>query len=185
MRQPHNLVNIVDCAHGVGSPPDGHHAGVAANLRREVEHVKGAIARLDVGRAHLHPALLQAYPGRDIRVMIQAAHQQLVPALQLSAQGATQGKGQRRHVGAEDHLVGCAIEEVRHRGARIGNHPIGALAGEECTPGVRVACGEVIGNRVNHALRHLGTARSIEERGRLAVHRPMQRRKLLTHPGQI
>ena len=117
MRQPHNLLHIVDGAHGVGRPADSHHASVAANFRRQVKHIEGAIARLDVGRAHLEPALLQAHPGRDIRVVIEAAHQQLIAALQLAAKRSTQRKSQRRHVGAEDHFVACAIEEVCHRGA--------------------------------------------------------------------
>ncbi len=182
VRQSHNFLHIVDGAHRVGSPSHRYHASIAANLRRQVEHIKGAIARLDVGGANLYTALFQAHPRRDIGVVVQTAHQQLVPALQVSAQGTTQSEGQGGHVGAENDFIGRAVEEVSHGGARIGNHLIGALAGDEGPAGIRVVRRQVIGYRVNHALRDLSTAWSVEEDGRLAVDLLMQRRKLLTHP---
>ncbi len=114
--------------------------------------------------------------------MVEAGDQQLVAALQFAANGAAQREGQRGHVGAEDHLVGRAIEEVGHRGARVGDHLVGALAGDERPAGVRVDSRQVIGDSVDHALRHLGTAGRVEENSRLAVHRLLQRRKLLPHP---
>ncbi len=185
MRQPHNFLNIVDGANGVGRPSHRYHAGVAANFRREVKHIKRAIGWLDVSGANLHPTLLEANPGRNICVVIEATHQQLVPALQLPTQGATQGEGQRRHVGAEDHFIACAVEEVRHGGTRIGNHLISALTGDERPAGVCIVPGKIIGDRVNHALRDLRAARGIEEHGRPPVHRLMQRRKLSPHPIHI
>ncbi len=185
MRQAHNLVHVVDGAYGIGGPSDGDHAGVATNLRREIEHINRAIARLNIRRAHLHTAFFQTDPRRDIGVMVKAADQQFIAALQFPTESATQGERQRRHVGAEDHFVASQLKKsaIAARASAITCSVRWLVS--ESTTGICIAGGKVAGNRIDHPLRHLRATRGIEKRCRLSVHRLMQRRKLLTNPFHI
>ena len=183
--QAHNLIHVVDGSHRVGCPSHGHQPRVAANLGRQVEHVERAIGGLDVGGAHLYATLLQAHPRRHIRVVVETGDQQLVAALQLAADGAAQGESQRRHVGAEDDFIGRAIEEVGHRRASVGDHLVGSAAGDESATRIRVEVRKIVGDGINHPLRNLGAAGSVEEHRRLAVHILLQRGKLLPHPTDV
>src|SRR5271166_2174952 len=185
MRQPHNLVHVAHGSYGISCPTDGYQTRVTADLRRQVEHVKRAIAWVDVGSTHFHPALLKTNPGRDVRVMVQTRDQQFVPALQFAANGTAQGEGERRHVSAEDDLVSGAVEEVGHCRTGIGNHLVSSTAGDKSTTRVRVAGRKVIRDGINDTLRDLCSARSIEEDCGMAVHALLKRGKLLPHPRDV
>src|SRR3954468_24332965 len=100
--------------------------------------------------------------------MVEMSEQNLVARAEFASDGATDGEGQRGHVGAEDHLIRIAAEEVRHGGSSFGENGIGALAGGVCATGVGVRVLQVIADGVNNTLRNLGTARAIKKDRRLS-----------------
>ena len=88
-------------------------------------------------------------------------------------------------MGAEDHLVAGAIQEVGHGGARFSDYLVAAAAGDERSAGIRVGSREVVRDSVDHRLRHLRTPRRIEEHRRLSVYGLTQGGKLLPHPVHV
>ena len=73
------------------------------------------------------------------------SEQNLVAGSEFAADGAADGEGQRGHVGAEDHFIRVAAEEIRHGGAGFGDNGVGAAAGGVSAAGVGVRVRQVIG----------------------------------------
>ena len=131
MRQAHDFGDIVDGADGIRSVSDRNQTSIAPNLRLQVKHIERAIGELDICGAHLRATLFQRYPRRDVGVVIELGDQQLIAAFQITTDGAAQGQGQRRHVGAEYDFVGVAVEEVGHGSMGAGINFIRTRAGEK------------------------------------------------------
>ena len=95
---------IRNSAHCIGRVRDRNQPGAPVDLTLEILHVDGALGDTNVGEAHNHASVLQGQPGRDIGVVFQASHDDLVARLQFSPDGAAHRKGERGHVGTEDDL---------------------------------------------------------------------------------
>ena len=64
----------------------------------------------------------------------------------------------------------------------FGDHLVGAAAGDERSAGIRVRSREIVRDGVDHRLRHLRTARRVEEYRWLSVYGLTQSRELLPYP---
>ena len=111
--------------------------------------------------------------------------QDFVSRAKLPADGAADRKCQRSHIGTEDDFVRIAAEKVSHRGTGAGDYLVGVAAGGVSPAGVRVIAAQVVGNRVNHPLRDLRSARPIEECSGMAVDALRKGRELGAHPIEI
>src|SRR5206468_12237122 len=108
-------------------------------------------------------------PRGTVGVVVEASDYNFVSSLQLAANGAGHGIGERRHVGAEGNFVGGAVQEVGHGAAGFDDHGVGASAGGVGSAGVGVVTAEVVGDGVDHALRHLRPSGAVEKRGGVSV----------------
>src|SRR5690349_12142724 len=125
---------------------------------------------MDFGPANGYAAILgHGEPGGDVGIVIEAGDDDFISGLQLTADGARDGVGQRGHVRAKGDFVGAAVEEVAHGGAGVGNHGVSAAAGGVGSAGVGVIVAEIVGDGVDDALRDLRSARAVEEDGGVAV----------------
>ena len=65
-------------------------------------------------------------PGRDVRLVVEAGHDDLVAGLERRPDRPADVERQRRHVGAELDLVRRGgTEEVGDRGVGLGGHRVG------------------------------------------------------------
>ena len=81
------------------------------------------------------------------------------PGCKRARQRAAEAEGQRRHVGAEDDLLGAGgVEEIGHGAPGFVHQGVGAAAGGERAAVVGVVGHQVIDHPVDHVLRHLGPA---------------------------
>ena len=69
--------------------------------------------------------------------------------------------------------------------ARFGDHAVGVAAGVVSAAGVGVVARQIVGDGVDHPLRHLRAAGAIQKNGGMAVHRLCERRELRANPGEI
>ncbi len=118
--------------------------------------------------------------------MIHARQHDLVPRLQITAQGAADRKGQRGHVGAEDDLIrGGRVEQVGHGRVRILQDHVAALGGEKRAAAVGVGMGQIVSHGVDDALRNLCAAWVVQKNRWPAVHLHGQGRKSSTDVVEI
>ncbi len=115
--------------------------------------------------------------------MIQASDYDLISRIQFAADRPADGKGQRGHICAEDHLFRIAGKKVRHGGTGADKHGVGTLAGGKDAVCVGIAGAQIIGDCVDDALRNLRPAWSIEKNSGMSVDGLRQRRKLGADPG--
>jgi len=114
------------------------------------------------------PTAFDAYPTATSFV-IEASDEYFVSGLEFAADRAAYSKRQRGHVRTKGDFIGAAVQEVGHGTARFGDHGIRAAAGRVGSAGVGVVAAQVVRDGVNHALRDLRSAGTIEECGRVAV----------------
>ena len=128
--------------------------------------------------SHGHAAfLLEPLPRRDVRVVVQIRHDDLVALAPLRAESAREVEGERRHVVAEGDLAWSRVEEIRGRVARALEHRVRLLARGIGPRGVRVVLEEIHGHGVRDLAGNLRAARSVEVGDVLAVVLPLQRGK--------
>ena len=77
------------------------------------------------------------------------------------------------------------MEEVGHGATRARDHGVGVAAGGVGSAGIGVVVTEVGGDGVDHALRDLRAAGSVEEGGGMAVHGLGEGGELRTDVGKI
>ena len=176
----------IDGADGVGGVSGGDQLRLGIYFRGEVGHVEGAIFVVDLGPADGHSAILcHLQPRGNVGVVVEAGDDDFVSGLQLAANGAGHGVGQRGHVGAEGDFVGGAVQEVGHGAAGFGDHGVGAAAGGVGSAGVGVVAAQVVGDGVDHALRDLRPAGAVEERGGVSVDGLGEGRELGADGGEV
>src|SRR5579864_8512601 len=127
--QADNFLHVVDSANGIGCVAHSDQPGVTGNLASKVVHVERAVGFVDVAKPYSHSAFFKRSPGGNIRVMIKMCDHEFISGSQIPTECAAEGEGERGHVLAEDHLVGVAMEKVRHSGAGASDRGIGAAAG--------------------------------------------------------
>ena len=110
----------IDGADGVGGVSGGDELRLGIDFRGEVGHVEGAVFVVDLGPADGHAAIFcHGEPGGNVGVVVEAGDDDFVAGLQIAADGAGDGEGQRGHVRTEDDFVGAAVQEVGHGGCGL------------------------------------------------------------------
>ena len=102
-------------------------------------------------------------PRSDVAVVVETRDEDLVAGRERAAERPREREVERRHVLAEDRLLGPAAEEARGGRVRLLDELVAAAAGGERTAEVRVRLAQVGGDRVDHALRALRPAGRVEE----------------------
>ena len=102
-------------------------------------------------------------PRRDVPVVVEPCHDDLVSFTPLTRDGPGEREVERGHVGAEDHLVRRAAEEGSGGQPRVGDEPLGAPAGLVRAADVRVRLAQVGRDRVDHFVGDLRAAGAVEE----------------------
>src|SRR5207253_10686622 len=105
--------------------------------------------------------------------------------MKVTGNRAADGVRQRGHVGTKERFVGIAIEEIGHGTAGFGDGGIGIAAGRVRTASIGIVAVEIAGDGINHTLRDLGAAGTIEKHGRMAIYGLGQCGKLNTDPGEV
>ena len=184
--QAYDFLDGIDGADRIRRVANGDKLCFFVDLRRQVGHVERAVGVVDFCPANSYaPIFCHGQPRRDVRVVIEASHEDFVPAIEVAADGARDGEGQRRHVGTEGDFVGAAVQEVGHGAASPRDHCVGVSAGRVSSASIGVVVAQVGGDGVDHALRDLRSARAVEERGGVAVHGLRERRKLRADVGEV
>ncbi len=181
-RQAHNFGDVVDGAHGVGGVSHGDQFRATANFCRQILHVERAIGFVELDGADGHTFFFKGFPRGEVGVVIEQCEHDFVAGAEVSSEGAAQGEGERGHVRAEDDFVSIAIQKVGHGGPRLINDAIGIVAGLKGAVGVGVIASEIVGDGVDHALRHLRAAGAVEKDGGISVDGLRERRELRADP---
>ena len=151
----------------------------------QVVHIERAVRCAERDPLDGHTFFFERLPGGKVGVVIEEGDDDFVARPQFAPDRAAHRIRKRSHVEAEDDLIALTTKEVGHGGAGAGNDFVGAAAGEVRAAGVRIGVLQVIGDRVDYALRDLGSSRAVEICGWVAVHGFGKGRKLGTDGGQI
>src|SRR3989442_9190713 len=152
----------------------------------KVAHIDGALGDLDVDEPHGDTAYLECQPGRDVAIVVEPGDDDLVARLQLALDRAADGKGEGRHVGAEDDLVGGdGIEEGRGRMANFRDQGVRLPAGRKDAALVGINRPPVFGGAVDDALRHLRAGGIVEVDDRLSIDLEGERGELRANGLQV
>ena len=103
-------------------------------------------------------------PRRDVPVVVEARDEDLVAGRERPPERAREREVERRHVLAEDRLLGPAAEEARGSRVRLLDELVAAAAGVERAAEIRVRLAQVGGDGIDHGLRALRPAGPVEER---------------------
>jgi hypothetical protein len=153
----------------VGQRPDrvrrdrkGDDPRPVAELPFEVVEVERCVV-VDVDEADDQVAVArQLEPGGDVGVVVEPGAEDLVPGFEVAAGCPREREAERGHVRAEDGFLGRAAEESAGGLARAVLERLGASARLVRAADVRVRGSEVVGDRLDHLVRHLRAARSVE-----------------------
>ena len=163
VRKPRDLSNVVDRSHRIGGKANGDNLRPATDFAGQVRHVKRAILLVNTRYANYHPLLFQRLPGCKIRVVIQAGQNNLVARLDLPTQRAAHRERQRSHIHTERDLIPVAPEKIRHRLPSLQEHGIGPPRRFVVAAAVCVVPRQIAADSVNHPLRNLRPARTVQE----------------------
>ena len=163
VRERGDAPHIRERADGIGRNRKGDDPRSLGERGGERVGLEPAIVR-DIGEANLEPAVVrQLQPGRHVPVVVEPRDEDLVAFAQLASGRAAEGEVQRRHVRAEDDLVGRAAEEAGGGEARVRDDRLAADARRERAADVGVRVAQVRRHRGDHLVGHLRAARSVEE----------------------
>ena len=150
----------------IRGPRERDDARPVAQDRPEVVEVEPAVV-VDVAEPYDEPAVVgQLEPRRDVRVVVEPRHDDLVPGGPVPRRRARQREVQRRHVLAEDHLVRRGAEKLGRRLPRPGHERVRPQRRLEGAAEVRIRFAQVGRDGIDHRVRHLRPARAVEERER-------------------
>ena len=135
----------------------------------------------DLGEANLEAEVVRELePGRDVAVVVEPRHDDLVAGLELPADRPREREVERGHVRAEDDLLRAAAEERGAGPARLVDERLGHPARLVGPADVGVRLAQVPRDRVDHLVRHLRAARPVEE-----DERPVERREAAADGGDV
>ena len=150
----------------VRGPRERDHARPVGEPAAKVVQVERRVV-VDVDELDAHADVVaELEPRRHVRVVVELRHEDLVAGPQLARQRPREGEVQRRHVGAEGHLLLVAAQEVGGREPGVRDERVGGAARREGAAGVRVRLPEVRRDRVDDLVRDLRPAGAVEERER-------------------
>ena len=178
--------DVVHGAHGVGGVADGDDLGLARHDELlEGVPVEGAGLEVDGDLADDCAALGQPHPRAAVGLVVELRDHHLVAGADVARDRVAEQEGERRHVGAVGDLVPGAAKEVGAGLLRALDDGVRLLRGGEGAVDVAVVVGEVVEHRVQHPLRRLRAAGSVEVRGGLTVDRPPERGELAADVGDV
>ncbi len=123
---------------------------------------------VDIDEADLQLLVVRELePRRDIRVVVELRHENLISLVPGTSKGARERKGEARHVRAEDRLFRRAAQELGRSEPRLSDERLGLAARLVRAAGVRVRLAVVARDGVDHLVRDLCPARPVEEGERL------------------
>ena len=155
--------HVHERADRVRGPREGDNAGAVGQLRGEILEVERRVIT-DVREANDQAEVVrELQPRRDVPVVIEPRHDDLVSLAPFTGGRPGKGEVERRHVGAEDHLVRRAAEEGCGRESRVGDEPLRTPARLVGATDVRVRLAQVGRDRVDHLVGNLCAARPVEE----------------------
>ncbi len=141
--QGRHALDVHERPERVGRPREGDDARPFGEALREVVQVEPAL-RVDSDEPDREVEIVrQLEPGRDVGVVIDSGHEDLVARAELPADRAGEREVQRRHVRAEHDLLRLAAQEGGRGVPRLVDHRVGAPAGLEEAAGVRVRLAQV------------------------------------------
>jgi len=97
----------------------------------QVVEFERAFLYIEIHPVDLHAFILRRqHPRRDVGIVVEPCHHDLIACLPLARNGAADVQRQRGHVVAEDDLTGRGcIVEIRHGAMRLVQHRIRFNAG--------------------------------------------------------
>ena len=111
--------------------------------------------------------------------MFHTGDDDLVARAPLPGHGASQRKGHRRHVGAEDDLTRIArAEEFRDLGVRVVHQLLARHAGREVATQIGVGLHQGAVHRLDNGYGNLTAGRTVEEYRRVALNLESECRKI-------
>jgi hypothetical protein len=119
----------------------------------------------------------QGLPRRDVGVVVEFGDDDFISLAPRTPQRTGDMKRERCHVAAEGDFRRRGAQKIRERHASRVERLIGFEAAWKMPVRVRVVMHQVVGHRVDDALRHLSAARAVEIRDGLAFVDAPQRRK--------
>jgi hypothetical protein len=175
-----NGVGPGECAHRVRELDDAPDVrcgadGVRGHGKRDDTRALGEV-RLEVGVVELEvgghtgdanddaEVVRELQPRRDVRVVVQLRHDDLVARAQGSGEGAREQEVERGHALPEGRLACVAAEEVACPPMRERDELVGAAARLVRRTDVRVRLAKVVRDRGDHLVGALRAPRAVEER---------------------
>jgi hypothetical protein len=164
VRERRDARDVLHGPDGVRRPRESDHPRPIRQPAAEIVQVQRRVVP-DVGELHAETQVVgEVEPRRDVRVVVELRHDDLVPGPQLPAERARERERQCRRVRAEDDLVRRAPEEAGGREPRVRGERVGGAARREPAARVGVRVAQVPADRVDHLVRDLGPAGAVEER---------------------
>ena len=153
-----------DRAHGVRGPWIGDDARALVHRARALVELEAAVV-VHARKLHHEAAIVRELePGRDVAVVVELGADDLVAFAPVARRSPRKREVERRHVRAEGDLVDGRVDKVGRGRVRSRDERVGAPRRLERAAEVRVGLAQVAADRVDHRVRHLRAARSIEER---------------------
>ena len=115
--------------------------------------------------------------------MVEQCEHDLVAGAEFPSERTAHGERQCRHVRSEHDFIRVAIQEGAHGRTRFRDHAVGVAAGVVSAAAVGVVAGQVVGDGVNHALRHLRAARPVQKNHGASIDHLRERGELRANPG--
>ena len=163
VREFRDARNVGDRADGVRSRDAGDDAHAVVEFPLEIVEVEAKLGS-DVDPVHLEAAVGgEFHPRRDAAVVVEPRDEDLVPDAPVARGRAREHEVERRHVRAEDHVVGRAIEEAAGVDARLVVDRLDALARRVRSAVVRARLAQRARDRVADLVGHLRAAGRVEE----------------------
>jgi hypothetical protein len=107
-------------------------------------------------------------PRRHVRVVVELGDENLIALPPVASGSARQCERERRHIRAEDRLLGTGAEKLAGRQSCLCHERLGAATRLVRSADVRVRLSEVLGDRVDDLVGNLRAAGPVEEGQRLA-----------------
>jgi len=163
VRQLRHALDVRERPDGVRRDREGDDARAAAQLPLEVVEIE---RRVVVDVREDDPEVLvvrELEPRRHVPVVVELRDDDLVACLPVARSGAGEREVQRRHVRAEDRLLGPAAKEVGGGQARLRDERFRAPAGLVRPADVGVGVAVIGGDSVDDRVGHLSPAGPVEE----------------------
>ena len=160
--------NVGERADCVGCDGERDDARAVGELPLEVVEIERRVV-VDVDEADREVLVVgELEPRRHVRVVVELGDEDLVALAPVASGGARQRERERRHVRAEDRLLGTAAEELAGLQSRLGDERLGAAARLVRSADVGVRLPVVAGDGVDDLVGNLRAAGPVEEGQRLA-----------------